>query len=86
MVVSSSLHYCASAAATLLLCVVVDAHLGDAILGLAAGRCACVRGHLLVVSADLPYNIVESVIDVDARFRRGFDELASELSCQVLAL
>lgn len=86
MVVSSSLHYCASAAATLLLRIVLDAHLGNTILGLATGRCACVRGHLLVVSADLSYDVVESVVYVDARFRRGFDELAPELSCQVLAL
>ena len=65
-VVSSSLHYRASTAAALLLCVVLNAHFGNAILVLCARRRACVRGHLLVVSADLSYDIIESVVDVDA--------------------
>lgn len=64
--VPSSLHYCASAAATLLLCVILNAHLGDTVLGLATRWCACVRGHFLVVSADLSYNVVESIVDIDA--------------------
>lgn len=41
-VVPNSLHYCASAAAALLLFAVFDAHLGDAILTLSAGRRTCV--------------------------------------------
>lgn len=41
-VIPGSLHYCASAAAALLFCVVLDAHLGNAVLVLCARRCACV--------------------------------------------
>jgi len=38
----------------------------------------CVARHLLVVASDLADDVVEGVIDVDARFRRGFDEFAAE--------
>jgi Na+(H+)/acetate symporter ActP len=39
-----------------------------------------VRGHLLVVAADLADEVVEGVLDVDAGFGGGFDELAAELA------
>ena len=83
---SSSLHYCASAAATLLLCVVLNVHLVDAILALRARRRTCVRRHLFVISANLSYDVVEGIVDIDTRFGRRLNELAAKLSCQVLAL
>ena len=64
---------------------ILDANLGHAIL-LAARGCACVRRHLLVVSADLPDDVVEGVVNVDARLGRCLDELAAELPGEVLAL
>jgi hypothetical protein len=39
-----------------------------------------VRGHLLVVAADLADEVVEGVLDVDAGFGGGFDEFAAELA------
>jgi Na+(H+)/acetate symporter ActP len=45
-----------------------------------------VRGHLLVVAADLANEIVEGVLDVDAGLGRGFNELAAELTGERFAL
>jgi hypothetical protein len=47
---------------------------------------ARVRGHFLVVSADFTDNVVEGVVDVDARFRRRLDEFAAKVLGEVLAL
>jgi hypothetical protein len=80
-----SLHYDASAAA-LLLRIVVHAHLLDAVGAVAARGRACVRRHLLVVSADFPDNIVEGVVDVDARFRGRLNEFAAKVIGKGLAL
>ena len=72
-------------AAALLLVVVLDAHLGDAV-GLSARGRARVRRHFLVVPADLPYDVVKGVVDVDARLGRRLDELAAKLPREILAL
>ena len=45
-----------------------------------------VRGHLLVVAADLADEVVEGVLDVDAGLGGGFDELAAELTGERFAL
>ncbi len=44
------------------------------------------RIHLLVVPTDLPDDLVEGIIDVDARLGRGLDELAPEPTCQGFTL
>jgi hypothetical protein len=82
---SSCLHYDASAAA-LLIRVVVHAHLLDAVGAVAARGRARVRRHLLIVPADFPDNVVEGVVDVDARFRRRLDEFAAKVLGKGLAL
>jgi hypothetical protein len=51
----------------------------------ARGR-ARVRRHLLVVSADFSDNVIEGVVDVDARFRRRLDEFAAKVLGKGLAL
>jgi hypothetical protein len=51
----------------------------------AARRRARVRGHFLVVSADFPDNVVEVVVDVDARLRRRLDEFAAKVLGEVLS-
>jgi hypothetical protein len=69
--------YTLSAAARILLAA-IDIHI---LLGASVGPVAasgCVACHLLVVASDLADDIVESVVDVDARLRRGLDELAAE--------
>lgn len=81
----SALHDHAPAAALLLVAAVFYAHFRDAVL-LAARLCARVRGHFLVISADLAHNIVEGVVDVDAALGGCLDEFAAELPCEVLAL
>jgi hypothetical protein len=45
-----------------------------------------VRGHLLVVAADLADEVVEGVLDVDAGFGGGFDKLAAELAGESFSL
>lgn len=63
-----------------------DIHLafrGTSTEGARTGR---VRGHILVVAADLTDEVVEGVLDVDAGFGGGLNELAPELSGQSLTL
>jgi hypothetical protein len=51
-----------------------------------ASTSCCISCHLLVVASYLADNIVESVIDVDSRFCRCFDEFAAKRSSQCLSL
>jgi len=51
--------------------------------GAAATR---VPWHVLVVFADLAHDIVEGIVDVDARLRRGLDEFAAESARELFAL
>lgn len=65
-------------AATRVRLAAIDIHI---LLGTAVGSVAAsggVAGHLLIVAPDLADDIVEGVVDVDARLRRGLDELAAE--------
>jgi hypothetical protein len=66
--------------------ITVHAHLLDAIGAVAARGRARVRRHFLVVAADFADNIVKGVVDIDARFRRRFDEFAAKVVCEGLAL
>lgn len=64
------------------------AHVHLALWGARAecARAGWVRRHFLVVPTDLTDEVVESVFDVDARFRGRFNELATELSRKGLTL
>jgi hypothetical protein len=54
--------------------------------GCAGARALPVRAHLLVESADLAHVVVESLVNVPAGLGARLDELASELSGEILAL
>lgn len=80
------LHDHALGAAAGALAGLADVHLA---LGRAGTECTGaggVRGHLLVVAADLTDEVVEGILDVDAGLGGGFDELAAELTGQGLTL
>lgn len=62
---SALLHDCASAAACFFL-VTLHAHLSH--LSVCAGAVASIRRHVSVVLPDLSYNVVERIVDIDARF------------------
>lgn len=51
-----------------------------------SARSGWVRRHLFVVSTDLTDKVIESVFDIDARLGGCLDELAAELTSQVVAL
>jgi hypothetical protein len=74
----TSLHYCALAAAALLVFVHLEA-LHVVVAGATAAR---VRGHVPVVSPDLTDNVEEGVVNIDTGPGRCLNELAAETACE----
>lgn len=80
------LHDHALCAATGVLGRIAHVHLALWCAGAERAGAGGVRGHLLVVATDLADEVVEGVLDVDAGFGGGFDELAAELAGERFAL
>jgi hypothetical protein len=74
----TSLHYCALAAAALL----VFVHLEALHVVVAGAAAAGVRGHVPVISPDLTDDVEEGVVDVDTGPGGCLDELAAETTCE----
>jgi hypothetical protein len=74
----TSLHYCALAAAALLVLV----HLEAFHVVVAGAGAAWVRRHVPVISPDLTDNVEEGVVDVDTGPGGCLDELAAETACE----
>ena len=80
------LHDDALGAAAGALAGLADVHLALGGARTEGSRAGWVRRHLLVVAADFADEVVEGVLDVDARPGGGLDELAAELAGQGLTL
>lgn len=78
------LHYRALCTAASVLFLVLETHL---ILWLtAAASTTGVSRHVLVVFPNLAYDVVESVVNVNARFGRRLDEFAAKLPREIPTL
>ena len=74
----TSLHYCALAAAALL----VFVHLEALHVVVAGAAAAGMRRHIPVVSPDLTDNVEEGVVDVNTGPGGCLDEFAAETACE----
>lgn len=84
---AGSLHKYASSAATSTFLALADLHLARGVSVSRATTSTCrVACHLFVVASDFADDVVECVVNVDARFGGGFDEFAAKGSGECFTL